>query len=126
MSAPELMRIYYSCNNYPSSSMDIPCSQWKEDNFNIVVSSFMGSANRNTLFSNLIPGAVKEQYNILGTPHFLDTSYSSGNSLIISPIDSTGLSGLRETRTVAVKHIKDEFLSPDWFYVRLECCRLDT
>ena len=125
MNTPELMRIYYSCNNYPHSYMDIPCSRWKEDNYSLTIESFIGSGNRNTLFANLVPGAVKEQYNILGTPHFKDMTYSSGNTLIISPLGNTGLSGLRETRTVAVKHLKDDFLTKDYYSIKLDCIRID-
>lgn len=118
-------RVYY----YPSSTankyIDIPVTNWKEDNYGLILESFMGSANRNIIFSNLVPGAVKESFNILGTPHFRDLTYSSGNSLILSPIGSTGLSGLRQERTIAVSHLKDDILTPDLFYVRLEGKRID-
>ena len=126
MSVPELMRIQY----FPSSTaknqyIDVPCSRWKESDYDIILESFMGSANRGKLFANLVPGAVKEQMNILGVPHYADLTYSSGNSLIVTPLGDTGLSGLRESRTVACKHLKDDFLTPELFTIKLDLVRLD-
>ena len=119
------LRIYYSGNNM-TKYFDCWCTRWSEGNFDLVVETFLGSSNRNTLFSHVTPGAVSEMYNILGTPHYVDTTFSSGNTIILEPQDDYGLSGLREKRTVAIKSISDRFISPNYFSIKVETVRLDT
>ena len=121
----ESLRIYVSCNNYPNNYIDCWCTRFDEDNWGGTIETFMGSGSRNFLFNNVTPGAVRELYNILGTPKFIDTTYESGNTLIISPISGYGLSSLREERTVAVKSISDTFINWEKFNVKIEFKRLD-
>jgi len=125
MSEPATCRIYY----FPSSDaynqyFSCPISRWQEDNWNVIIETFLESGNRNSLFANVIPGAVREIYNILGTPKFIDISYSSGNTLIIEPQAGYGISSLRQSRTIGVKNIQDTFLSPNYFSVKIEGVRL--
>lgn len=118
-------RYYYSGNNYPNSYIDIPITRWDEDDWGLVVETYVGSSNRNTIFKNIIPTAVTELYNILGTPYYKDTSWSSGNTIILEPISGYGLSSLREKRTVAVRNATDWFINQETFGIKLECLRLD-
>ena len=114
-------RLYYSGSNY----IDIPVKRWDEGNWNITVETFVGSGNRETIFSNVTPGAVRELYNILGTPEFIDTTYNSGNTLVFEPIHGYGLSSLRQRRKIAVKNISDTFLNPNYFNIKIEGYRID-
>lgn len=114
------LRIYYSCNNYPINYIDCWCTRWDENNYDITIETFLTSGARNALYSNLRPGAVREAYKILGEPTFIDTTYSSGNTLILSPLSGYNLSGLRETRTIAVKSISDSFITNTRFGVKIE------
>jgi hypothetical protein len=118
------VRIYYSCNQYPTYYIDCWCSRWDESNYDVIFETFLESGNRNTLFNNVVPGAVRELYNILGTPYFIDTTYASGNTIIISPRDGYGVSGVREERIVAVKNISDHFINTKNFSVKMECKKL--
>ena len=120
------LRIYYSCNQYPANYVDCWASRWDESNYDVIIEAWMGSGARNALFHNLKPGAVRELYKVLGKPTFIDSTYSSGNTLILQPLASYGLSSLREKRTVAVKNISDTFVTRDKFNVKLECKRIDT
>jgi len=101
------------------------CTRWDEDNYNVVVETFLESSNRNALFNCLSPGSVREFYNILGTPKYIDTTYDSSNTLIIEPRPDYNLSGIRRKRTVAVKNISDTFINKDTFNVKIEGIRLD-
>jgi len=114
------LRIYISCNNYPNNYIDCWCTRWDEGNWDLTFETFLGSGARDFLFSNVTPGATSEMYNILGTPHYIDSTYSSGNSIICSPIGGTGLSGLRQQRTIAVKSISDKFINKDMFGIKVE------
>jgi hypothetical protein len=119
------LRIYYSCNNYPNNYIDCWCTRWDESNYDVTIETFLPSGERNTLFNNVVPGAVRELYNILRKPYFIDTTYESGNSLILEPLSGYGLSGVRERRTVAVKSISDTFINWENLGTKLECKRLD-
>jgi len=120
------MRIYYSCNNYPSNYIDCWCTRWDESNWDVTIETILHTGARNVLFRNLKPGSVRELMNILGTPYFIDTTYESGNTLIIEPISGYGLSGLRQRRTIGIKSISDTFLNNNLFNVKIEGKRLDT
>ena len=121
----QAMRVYYSCNTYPTNYIDCWCSRWDEGNWNVTIETFMRSGARNELFTYVVPGAVRELYNILGTPKFIDGTYESGNTLICSPIHGYGLSSLREERMIAVKSISDTFLNRDKFSIKIEGNRID-
>ena len=119
------LRIYYSGNNL-SHYFDCWATRWDEGNWDVTVETFLGSSNRNLLFSHMTPGAVSEMYNILGTPTYWDVTFNSGATLILEPQSGYGLSSLRQKRVVGVKNMSDTFLSPDLFSIKLECLRLDT
>ena len=119
------LRIYYSGNKYPIYYIDCWCKRWDEGNWDTVIETFMESSNRNTLFNYVTPGAVRELYNILGTPKYIDTTYNSANTLIYEPQAGYGLSSLREKRTVAVKNISDTFINKENFNIKIEAFRID-
>jgi len=122
MTVPITARIYWSGSEY----IDVPCSRWDEDNYTMKFEFFCeGSSQRNTIFDNCVPGAVRELYNILGTPKYIDTTYESRNTFVINPLDGYGLSSLREGRTVAIKSISDSIFGMNHFCVTLDCVRLD-
>ena len=120
------LRIYVSCNSYPSHYIDCWCTRWDEGNWDVTFETFLGSGARNFLFQNVIPGAVRELYNILGTPNFIDTTYSSGNTIIIEPVSNYGLSSVRQRRMIGIKSISDTIINPDYISVKIEGYRLDT
>lgn len=119
------LRIYYSCNAYPMRYVDCFCTRWDEGNWDVTIETFLESANRDALFANVTPGAVRELYNVLGTPKYIDTTYESGNTLIYEPTHGFGLSSLRQKRTIAVKNISDSFIHRNYFNVKIEGIRLD-
>ncbi len=100
-------------------------TRWDEDNWGVTIETFMDPCDRNILCDNIVPGAVAEQYNILDTPHYVDMTYSSGNTLIIDPVGSTGLDSLRNERVIGVKSYTDTFLTKDYLSIKIEGKRLD-
>ena len=100
-------------------------TRWDEDNWSVVIETFLTDVHRDLLFANVVPGAVAELYNILGRPKYIDTTYNSGNTLIIVPY-LPSISGLRKTRRIAVKSISDTFINPSTYRVKIEGLRLDT
>ena len=122
----ESLKIYYSCNRYPIHYLQCWCTRWTEDNWGVTIETFLTSSSRNTLFKYVVPGAYRERNKILGIPTYIDTTYTSSNTLRIEPTSGFGLSSLRQSRTIVVKNISDTFLTPKLFHVKIEGVRLDT
>jgi len=112
--------IYYSCNQYPNYHLECNIGRWDENNYDITIETYMVSGVRDTLYRNLRPGAVRELYKVLGKPTFIDSTYCSANSIIISPKGGYNISSIRERRIVAVKSISDTFLTKNFFAVKIE------
>lgn len=110
------------------SDREISCwnTRWDGGNWDVTVETFMESQDRNYLFSSVTPNAVRESYNILGTPSYLDTTYLSANTLIIEPRYGYGISSLRQSRKIGVKNISDTFLENNKYAIKIEGLRLDT
>ena len=101
------------------------CTRFDEDNYNVTVETFLGSANRNLLFSHIIPGAYRQLNNILGYPWVMDITYPrNSNTLWLEPQSGYGLSSMRIGRSVVIKSASDTFINPDYFNVKLECIRI--
>lgn len=96
------------------------CSRWDEGNWDGSFEFIMDPCDRNFIFPRVTPGAVRELYNILGTPEFIDTTYTSSNTLIVEPIAGCGVSSLRSRRVIGVKNISDNFLNKDTFVVKMD------
>ena len=101
------------------------CIRWDESNFGITIETFLSATCRDLLFSNVVPGAVRELYNILGRPQYIDTTYNSGNTLKIIP--SGHLANLHDVRIIAVKSISDRPVKGPSKYlnIKIEGKRLD-
>ena len=106
--------------------MDLPISRWDEQNYEVTFEAFTSPSKRDILFNNIVPGAVSEITKILGVPLNMDTTYASGNSLIIDPLTGSGLEDLRERRTVAIKSASDSIITPNKIAMKFQCVRLDT
>lgn len=103
------------------------CTRWDEDNYNITLETFLGSANRNLLFSHVVPGGYRELKNILGYPWIMDITYPrNSNTLWLEPQYGYGISSVRCGRSVVCKNISDNFITPDYFHIKLECIRITT
>jgi hypothetical protein len=100
------------------------CSNWKESNYDITIETFLNASDRGYLFDNVIPGAVKTIYTILGRPSFQDLTYESGNTLVISPVSGTPLDDMYSQKSIAVKHITDNILNNDLFHVKIDGIKL--
>jgi len=109
------------------SDRDIRCwnTRFDEGNWDCTIETFLDPCDRNFIARNITPGAVKEMYNILGTPTYWDITYNSGNTLTFLPIGGTGLSGLRETRRIGIKNFSDTFITKDYLGIKIEGMRLD-
>ena len=110
---------------YPSSTsnstyVDCWCTRWDESNYDMTFETYLNKTDRDKLYNNVRPGAVRELYKVLGKPTFIDSTYASANSLIFEPTDGWGVSGVREKRIIGVKTISDTFINKDYFNVKVE------
>ena len=100
------------------------CSNWKESNYDVTIETFLDASDRGYLFDNLIPGAIKQVYTILGQPHFADLSYSSGNSIIASPIIGSNLADMYSEKVIICKHLTDVPINTKLFHIKLDGVRI--
>jgi len=115
------IKIYYSCNQYPTYFEDCWCKRWDESNYDITIETFMDSSSRDKIFANVIPGSLREYDNSLGWVINLDGTFSkSGNTLILEPKYGYGISSLRSKKIIIVKNISDSFINPNYFNVKIE------
>jgi len=97
--------------------IDCPCARWDEDNFSIVIETYLNKNQRDLLRNNIRPGAVAELYRILGKPVYYDTSFGY-NTITISPISGTQLANMRSGVTVYVKNYSEKILDSNDFHVK--------
>ena len=114
---PTNLRIYNS-----SFATFCWCSRWDEDNWNVTIEAIADKSSRDILLENITPGAVAELYNILGEPKFVDTTYSSGNTIWLFPY--RGLANLRNSTKIAVKRYSETMLRWDLFKIKIEGVKL--
>jgi len=113
----------YNLRIYSSAfSSNLWCTRWDEDNWRIIIEAIADKTTRDNIRNNIVPGAVAELYNILGKPQFVDTTYSSGNTITLLP--KRMLSNLRDEVTVAVKSYSETMIRWDMFRIKLECVKL--
>jgi len=103
--------------------IDCNCTRWDEDGYNIICETYLGSANRNLLASNITPGLVRELKSVLGKPWVLDGSFRNRNTIFLCPISGYGLSGVRKGREVVVKNFSDQIIHPNYYSIKLELSR---
>ena len=61
------------------------CSRWDADNYLVTVETWLNKTQVEALRNNIVPGASKELYNILGSPTFKDITWTDGNTLRLRP-----------------------------------------
>ena len=105
---------------------DIRCwnSGWDENNFDVILETFIDPCDRNYLFNNVKPGVLSDKTMALGWRIVTDITYKSGNSLVYEPIGGYGVSSLRERRVIAIKNISDRFINQDVLGVKIEASRI--
>jgi len=98
----------------------------ESDKKNVIIETFLDSSQRNTLFSNITPGLVRELYSVLGVTKFVDGTFRKKNTLFLEPQSGYGLSGIRSGKSVAVKSASDVIIpgGSGYFNVKLECIQL--
>ena len=103
------------------------CTDWVVSNYATTISTVLNTSDKDTLLSSVTPGAVREQYNILGKPVYIDTTYSSGNTLLITPVAGTNLASLRDSMKIAVKSISITPIkgTSEKFDIKIEGRRID-
>lgn len=101
---------------------DVRCwgTRWDEGNDRILLTTFINACDRNYLANNVVPGAVRELYNILGTKKFIDTTFSSSNTIIVEPIGDYGISSVRSRKIIAVKNFTTKFIDKDTYSLKID------
>jgi len=112
------LNIYYSGNSYISGM----CSQWDTQNYGITCELWLKKGPFTSLNDNIRPGAVKEFYNILGKPKYMDTSWQGLNTIRLSPVNGTQLYKMRNEKVVYPKSITSSPIvgTSGWIVVKID------
>lgn len=103
--------IYVSGSKASGNAVRVWCNDWKDSKWEVTIELTTTWDNRNDLFDNTIPGFVSERDMGLGNRTFVDTTYSSGNSLILSPVSGCGLYDMYDEVSIVVRSIEDNPLN---------------
>jgi len=109
--------IYYSSLSL-GNFIDCFCTRWTQENYSIVLETFMNKSDLQTLKNNITPGAAGELFKILGRPTYYDQTWSGENTLRIVPNSEHGsnLKNMRKECLIYVKSITDSpFEGPSGF-----------
>jgi hypothetical protein len=104
------LKIYYDTLT-DDDFVSCGCSRWTVDNYSIVVETVLNDEEVTTLKNNMVPGAVKEMYSVLGLPHFYDLTFTGDNTLRFVP-DISSNSNLPYMRNSVVVYPKNIVTSP--------------
>ena len=95
--------------------LDVKCSRWDVQDYDIVVETWMKKSDLQTLMENITPGAVGQLYKILGRPRMYDSTWQAQNTLKILPTPSSndmGASTLRQMRKSTIAYVRNVTYSP--------------
>jgi len=73
--------IYYNGNNF----IDCRCSRWDVQDYSVICETWLKKDDLQTLVSNIVPGGVKELYQILGRKFYYDQTWQSKNTIKLEP-----------------------------------------
>jgi hypothetical protein len=101
------LRIYYSSLSDPDY-IKCWCNRWDQNDWNIVVETFLDKSDLQTLTNNITPGAVGELYEVLGSRIHYDQTWAGENTLKLVPnptFTKSELNKMREDTIIYVKNI---------------------
>lgn len=114
------LNIYYDLTESPpASKITCWCTQWKRDGQEVTITTFLNSSDKDTLFDNLRPGAVKELYNVLGEKCFVDTTWQDINTLKIEAVTGKRLDDMYRDVKIGVKSLSYEPINPYWWTIKI-------
>lgn len=102
-------------------SITVPVIEWNITDWNIRIKFVATRDQRDTLVSNVVPGAVDKLYEVLGNPHFYDTTLDGSNTLTIYPLGDIDLKEIRHKFTMYVQTLGEEpQANGSWFIITIE------
>lgn len=104
------LRISGLASGVTPAYVDVFCSNWSINNWEHDILVIADSpAKRNAIRSYVVPGAVDKLYEVLGVPHFYDTTLSNENTIKVIPMGN--LTSYRSTTTIAVSSYEEQIIS---------------
>lgn len=105
-------------------SIQCMASRWTTDNFSVIFETWIKKSDIQALNNSIRPGAVKELFNILGLPHYCDTSYTGANTIRIipNPSSSSTIASMRKETIIYPKTVTIETVEGDkqWLNLKLD------
>jgi hypothetical protein len=93
---------------YSTCYFNTACGRWNHDNQLHTIEFVTSKTNRDKLWNNIVPGKVTDWEITLGKLYWRDTTYYSGNTIVITPIAGTNIADLRDETKIVVKEYREE------------------
>ena len=61
------------------------CTRWDTSNYSITIETFMTKGNLQDFKNSIVPGAVKELYQIMGKSYYHDQTWQGNNTIRLIP-----------------------------------------
>ena len=101
------INIYYDTLESPNV-INCPCTRWDASEYLVTIETWMSKSQLQTLRDNITPGAADVLYNVLGSPHYIDKTWTDSNTIKISTVTNEGnIFCMREEKLIFVKNISD-------------------
>jgi hypothetical protein len=118
------INIYVSGSKDAANKVTAWCNNWEDTKWEVTIELTMSWSDRNILFDNTKPGFVSQRDLGLGQREYVDTTYASGNTLIIDPVSGYGLDNMYDEITIAVRNIEDEPINKDYIVIKIMGAKL--
>jgi len=106
--------IYISgCNTdkpseYSTCYFPAACSAWDMSDQLHTIEFLTTKDNRDKLWNNINPGKIAEWDFTFTKTYYIDTTYTSGNTIKVTPISGTNIASIRDEVYLIVKSYKEE------------------
>ena len=94
--------------SYPTCYFSVACSRWDMDDQLHTIEFVTTKANRDALWNNINPGKIEEWDFPFDKTYYLDSTYTSGNTIKLSPIAGTKLADIRDETKIVIKSYREE------------------
>ena len=93
--------------SYPTCYFGVGCSKWDMSDQLHTIEFITTKSNRAKLWNNINPGKIEEWDFPFDKKYYIDTTYTSGNTLLLTPVPGSHLASIRDETKIVVKSYKE-------------------
>jgi hypothetical protein len=94
------------------------CTKWDSNNYSYTIETLIKKPESVILKNNIVPGAVKELYVILGKPRYYDETWTGSNTIKLVPLNH--LNTMRSEVIGYVKNYSEHIINNEFVGIKME------